>query len=280
MRIIYDNAADTAFIEDLSGWAPLLPAQNLATKEREVVWRGSANHTVATLGVHLDGASGTGEKTPVQCVVFYNTNFADGGWRVWVYEDASKMVVLYDSGNVDAPRPLPFGDLVWGVDPLGKGVYTDWGFSNIAMWLPQIYYSSYVEIELSFNPPDNYLQASRLFVGSYWEVTHAPKRGMQLQWVDTSKPQRTEGGTVHVELGIQYRRLAVAGDWMTEDERRQIVDLIRKRGLHGDVFVSVFADEGGIYERDHEMQAVLASLEPMTLPQYGYVNFAFLFEEI
>lgn len=276
MRIIFDNLTDTATIQTIVG-TEVLPASNLGTRERELIWRTALGTTTATLAVWLDG-DGTDQRA-VQAIVLYRTNFDAGTIRVRLWDGPAKATLVYDSGSTALVATLAFGDLLWGIDPLGKSMYTDWGFSNTRLWLANPVYGNYMEIEIVGTTDENYLQASRLFIGSYWEPAHAPKAGMQIQWVDTSKPQRTEGGTVHTEPGIQYRRLMVEGEYMDESERSQTVDILRKRGLREDLFVSVFPGNGGAYERDHELQAVLGSIEPMTLPLYGMANYAFTFEE-
>lgn len=279
MRILYTNLADTAYIERVSG-TDALPASNLGNKERENVWRSSLGDTTATIAVRLDGQNGTGLKA-LNMVSLYRANLSNAAtWQVRVWDDAAMTTLIYDSGSMDAVAVTALGDLDWGVDPLGKTLYTGWGHIVSTLWLPNTVYGNYLRIDLADTPSDGYMQASRLFVGQYWEPEHAPKRGMQAQWVDTSKPQRTEGGTVHVEPGVQYRRIAVAGDKMIEADRIHIVNVLRNKGLREDMFLSVFPDLQSAYERDHQMQCVLAGMGAMTLPLYGLVDMGFVFEEI
>ena len=276
MRILYNNLADTATIARVSG-TDALPASNLSTKERENVWRTALGTTSATLEVRF----ADGQKA-VNMICLYRSNLTQSAtWRVQVWTDDTMTTQTYDSGTGSAVAVTALGDLEWGVDPLGKTLYTDWGHVVSTLWLASTVYGNYMRIDVTdTGSTDSYLQASRLFVGQYWEPTYAPKRGMQTQWVDTSKQQRTDGGTVHVEPGSQYRRMSVAGEWMTEAERIQATNIFRAKGLREDMFVSVFPQTNGAYERDHQMQCVLSSIGPITLPMYQRANIGFIFEEI
>lgn len=284
MKIIYDNIADTAWIECIAGGSvSTLPASNLGLMEPEKLWRMPDGVTSATLAVSFASrtASAPTSIKPVNSVVLYGGNFSSAStWRVQIWEDETQAVQVYDSGTVALVPPIALGDLAWGTDPLGKSMYLGWPHTVGKLWFPTVY-GGYMRIEIADSaPPDGYMQARRLFVGDAFEPVHMPARGVQSGVVDRSKQQRTDGGNLYTEPGAQYRRLSVAGQWISAWERLQVSALKRQKGLREDVFITIFPGLGNSYERDHEMQAKLVSLDLMTLATFDYANQQLVFEEV
>jgi len=283
MRIIHDNVADWAWIETISGADDAkLPASNMGLPDREKVWRTSYNTTAATLAVYMGSRSAPEPTTitPISALVLHRSNLTGAAtWRVRLWEDDSKAVLVYDSGTLSAVETLAFGDLEYGVDPYGKTLYSDWGYVVSKLWFSTVY-GGYAEIELSDSTnPDKYLEVGRMFLGTYFEPAYQPDEGMQSGWVDMSKQERTDGGNLFSEPKAQFRRFAFQWSMVDENDRIKFNTIKRTKGMRDDMFISVWPEEGSYRERANEAQAKLVEMTPTT---YGatFVSEAVTLEEI
>lgn len=275
MRLIINNLADDATLAASPALVSTLPVTNLQDQSRETVARTTGLAT-QTIDVTLDQAR------PISACVLYRGNFtAAATWRVKVYDDAALTTLLYDSGGgVYLAGPKPLGDLDWGIDPLGASLFDEWGYTFSALWFPVVV-GAFVRITLEDpDNPDGYMQASRLFLGSYSELTHMPVPGAALGWRETTTQSRTDGGTLRSEAGAGYRALTVSGRYLPEENRTAVTNLLRDSGLRKDVYVSVFPELNNALERDHQLQAKLVALDPTVIPVYGAVDQTLRFEEI
>lgn len=273
MRMIYDNLADAATLTASPALADTLPAENLQSPERETVAR-TTGLASQTIDVTLDQARA------MSACVLYRGNFTGAAtWRVRVYDTPAMGTLLYDSGSQYLAAPKPFGDLEWGVDPLGVTLFTGWGYTFSTLWFPTVI-GQFVRIELADAAnPDGYMEASRLFIGRYLEPSNMPIAGAHLQWCESTRQERSEGGTLHSEPAAPYRALVVSGIFMGEKDRTSLSDMQRVAGLRKDVFVSMYPTEANARARDHAMQAKLVALDPMPVPLYGTVNCTLRFQE-
>lgn len=274
MRIIINNHVDAAYLLATPAMYATTPVENLQDQSREKVAR-TVDLTDQTIDVTLAAPA------PISACVLYRGNFtSDATWRVKVYDTAAMGSLLYDSGAEYLAAPKTLGDLDWGIDALGASLFDGWGYSFAALWFPMVV-GRFVRITLSDSAnPDGYMEASRLFIGPYFETNHAPVPGASMQWKETTVQSRTDGGTLRSEPGVSYRAITVSGAFMPESDRIQVAELLRQRGLREDVYVSLFPELGNAYERDHQMQAKLVQLAPTTIPMYGVVHQLLQFEEI
>lgn len=276
MRIIVTNYADTATLTASPAMLTDLPVGNLQDQSREKVAR-TSSLAAQTIDVTLDAAR------PLAACVLYRGNFsATATWRVRVYDTPAMGTLLYDSGagGVYLAGPKTLGDLEWGIDPLGATLFDGWGYTFSSLWF-SVVVGQFVRITLTdADNPDGYMQASRLFLGTYIEPIGMPVPGMSLHWQETTTHSRTDGGTLRSEPGAGYRALTVHGERLVEKTRVDLSSLNRDAGMRHDVYVSVFPELGTALERDHQMQAKLIALDPSVIPIYGTVNQTLRFEEI
>lgn len=274
MRIIFRNLLDDAALNASPAMHYNTPVTNLQDPAREKVVRTTGLST-QTIDVTLSKAAA------ISACVIYRGNFtADATWRVKVYDTPAMGTLLYDSGDSDLAASKTLDDLDWGVDPLGASLFDGWGYMFAALWFEQVI-GSFVRVTLSDSSnTDGYMEASRLFVGTYFETIYAPRNGMWMGWRDTSTQQRTEGGTLRTEAGAMFRAMALNGDQMPEADRVALSEMLRQAGLRDDLYVSAFPELGNALERDHQMQAKFVSLDPTVIARWGYVNQTFQFEEL
>lgn len=272
MRIIANNLTDIATLSASPGLATQVSNLQLEAREKVARTVGLATQTIDVMLPSADAISA--------CVIYRGNFTSTATWRVRVYDTAAMATLLYDSGTVDLAAPKTLGDLDWGVDPLGASLFDGWGYTFAALWFEQVI-GAFVRITLDdASNPDGYMEASRLFIGTYFETIYAPRNGMWMGWRDTSTQQRTEGGTLRTEPGATYRAMALNGDQMPESDRVALSELLRTAGLREDLYVSVFPELGNALERDHQMQAKFVSLDPTVIARWGYVNQTFQFEEL
>jgi hypothetical protein len=272
MRMIIENFVDAGQLVASPYMVP--PVEYLQDQSRERVAR-STSLATQTIDLTL-----TQDRLISSCVVYRGNFTSEATWRVRVYDTPAMGSLLYDSGTEYLAAPKPLGDLDWGVDPLGASLFDGWGYTFAALWFPPVL-GSFVRITWDdANNPDEYMEASRLFVGAYYEAEGMPVPGLSLEWRDSSRQTRTDGGTLRTEAGAQYRALTVSGALMPETDRVALVSLLKTAGMREDVYVSAFAGEGNARERDYQMQAKLVATDPTVMSVYGYSNQVLRFEEI
>lgn len=273
MRIIWRNLVDSATLTASPAMVETLPVGNLQTDAREEVARTTSLAT-QTIDVTLD------QDELMQGCVLYRGNFSSGAtWRVQVFEDDTMAVQLYDSGTLPLNPPKPLGDIDWGIERLGVTIYDGWGYTVTEHWFaPVVGQFARITLDDASNP-DGFMQASRLFLGSYMEPSYMPMSGMTLGPKETTKQERSEAGTLHVEAGAQYRALTVAGRYLPEKTRAGVGDMQREAGMRRDVYVSVFADENTARARDYRMQARLVQLDTSAMGATMLVDQQLRFEE-
>ncbi len=259
MRILSNNLADSATITADPAMVTTLPETNLQNSFREQVARWT---DVDLQSIHLAWASAA---KYLSCVCLYRGNFSSTAtWRVRCWEDGTMTTAVYDSGTVLINPPTTLGGLEWGVDELGKNLYTDWDYSIAVAWFPPVLTGAVTIDVTDVENPAGYVQAARLFVGAYFEAACGVADGMTLGYRENTQQARTEGGSLRVEAGAFWRTLQIDTRLMGEADRARLIDLARNSGMRYDVFVSVFPERADELERDYQLQARLVQQNPFT----------------
>lgn len=274
MRMIFNNVGDVAAIAASPAMVTTLPVSNLQTESREDVARTTSTATQSVTLTWSTAQLFTG------CVL-YRGNFTTAAtWRVQIYDTSAMGSLLYDSGVQNLNPAKTLGDLDWGSDPLGVSLFTGWGFTYSRLYFTQVT-AAYAVITLTdVANPDGYMQASRLFMGTYIEPTYMPVQGAFLQWQETTKLARTDGGTLRSEPGANYRKLTVQGKFLPEKDRIALSNLMRTNGMRNDIFIDPFPTQYNALARDWAMQGKLVALDPMAIPTYGAHDVQLQFEEV
>lgn len=274
MRIIATNDADTASISVSPAAAATLPASNLQDPTRARVWRSTS---VADQVFTLTWAS---PRTFSAFVLVRHNLTSSATWRIQIYTDAGATTLVYDSAAILANPPKPFGDLAFGIDPLGASVYSGWAYAVATHWLPAQAAGQAVKITLSDSGnPSGFLQASRLFIGNYIETADGPEYGVSLGWAEQTVQTRTEGGTLRSDPAEPYRVLSIPLGLLDQNDRSKILELSRLAGMRKDVFVSMMPGPGDAVERDYSMQAKLVKSPSTSWDQYNAWGATLEFEE-
>lgn len=196
----------------------------------------------------------------------------DGTIRVQIYSDAAMTTEVYDSGAVDALYPVTLGALDFGVDPLGEAV-KEFDFNNTPIWTTATTGRG-LKITLSDGSnADGYLQVGRVFAGRYIEPTVNMDLGYILSYVDKAKQYRTEGGSLHAEPGVAYRRIRFRLSWLDDSERERFYRDFSRVGRGRQVYISLFPTLESSKELDHQMIAKIVN-DP------GYAGSRQLFSDV
>lgn len=258
--MLANNIGDTAALSASPAMVTTLPETNLQSQYRETVARWTTIDGQAIQAVWSSSH-------PVNMVCLYRTNFSSSAtWRVRMFSDPTFTTSVYDSGYVTTNNPVPLGSLEWGVDPLGLSLYSYWDYA-----VCRVYFTSVLAQSMQIDVIDSanesgYCQASRLFVGQYIEPTAGPTLGMTVGYRENTQQTRTEGGSLRTDPGANWRVMTLSMQQMEADERRQFMEILRRYGMRGDLFVSVHPGTGDELERDHELQAKITNLTDISNP--------------
>lgn len=248
MRILITQA-DSATLSVSPAVVATLPASNLQLPERALVMR-----TTSTANQQISGTWAAGKLLSGLELDRHNLTSA-GTWRLRLYSDAAWTTLVYDSGALLVNPPKSLGELVWGVDPLGAGVFDGWALAFASMWFTPVVAQSFrIDLADAANP-DGYLEVCRLMLGHTIEPTWNFEWQPRLAWSESTKQTRTDGGTLRSEAFQPYRSGSVTLPWLTSGDRARFLDLYRTLGRRGDFFVSLYPEQGGMLERDNAMRA-------------------------
>lgn len=247
LRLITQNAADAAALSAVPAAAATLPVTNLQDQTRERVWRSTSNADQTIKG-DFPGL------TYISAMALMRHNLTPNATlRLKLFDGFGQTgTVLYDSGDVTIGQDKGYGNNVYGIDPYGgSNLFTGWAFAFTTLWFATQYAQSFSLVMSDAANPDGYLQASRLVLGTYFEPAWNMSYGIKLSWVEDSKQSRTDGGSLRTDGTDPYRRWSYSLAALSDAERSQLLEVIRKNGLRKDMFLSCFPEAGGTKERDY-----------------------------
>lgn len=251
------------------------PVENLAEPEREKLAR-STSTADQELRASWSGAVAVG----AVALVRHNLT-SEGTWRIQGYSDTAWTTQVYDSGTLEAYDILTLGELYFGIDPLGKSIFSGWGDAFSVHWLTEIVAVRSLKITLSdADNGDGYLQAARWFAGVYFEAEVNAELGLSLAWREDTRLERSEGGTLRAEGTEQWRHLRLTLAALDEGDRADLLELLRAAGMQRDLFVSLAPEAGGREERDYTLHAMLAAPVPFEAHQQSVSRATLDFEEV
>lgn len=249
MKLIWSNIADTATATVSPSAVATLPVTNLQQQGRSNVWRSTST---ADQTIRLTWAT----PQPFNAAVLYRTNVTSAAtWRIKAFSDAAWTTNIYDSGSLAMLPAKPLGDLLFGIDVLGASVFSGWSLS-FAQHFCETYYVQSLEIIVS--DPTNtagYVEAARLYVGAALETDRQFSYGLTLAWRENTRTSRTDGGTLRTDRFSNFREMYGDVRKMSQTDRSSLTEVMRRVGMHTDVFITAHPGVGGTLERDHAFAA-------------------------
>jgi hypothetical protein len=249
LRIVETNVADQATLTASPALAASLPVTHLQDRRRAYVAR-----TTSTASQTILGTWPALRWLSAAALCRHNLS-PTATWRLELFDGVNQTgTTVYDSGAVAAVGTIPLGELDWGASPFGA----TWRLGHSqplqsVLWFTPVEARSLRITLADASNPDGYMQASRLVMGTYWELENNVDYGAALAWVDNSELSRTAGGTLRNNPVEMYRELTLPFSWLTQADRGRMVDLLRRSGRSGEILVSMYAAEGGKLERDHTL---------------------------
>lgn len=245
LRIIAINEADSATLTASPALVATLPVTNLQDAARAKVARSSS---LATQMIYGNFA---GLKN-ISAMALVRHNFtAAATLRLKLYSELNQAgTLVYDSGVLTFGTANGWGEFVWGVDPWGAELFTDWPVKWKDLFFDAVQAQSF---SLQWDDPantDTFMQASRLFLGAAFEPTTNMRWGFKWGWQERTQQERTEGGSLRSDAGEPYRTVRLNLDFLPDGERAQMGDILRNIGKRKDFFFSGFPLAGGAKERD------------------------------
>jgi hypothetical protein len=274
IRIIASNEADAAALSS-ADFLAALPASNLQLQGRARVAR-----TEDAAGAKVIDGEWPSARVISACVLHGHNLTSAATWRLqgWAGAGQSGDLVL-DSGAVPALRRIPWGYFRFGLVPWGATVFSGWERAYSVMWLAPVAVRSWRLTLLDEDNADGYLQAKRLLLGTYFSPEINVEYGLELDWDEATTQERTQAGTLHSDPGAQYRRLQGYFPHLSDVERSQLMELARRVGKRGEVFISVFPEAGSALERDYALLGKFTQLPAGEHGDWASWSKQFTFEE-
>ena len=261
LRIVPRNFHDEATLTASEAAAGFAIANTQATA-RDTVWRSTSTGTVTISG------SFSRDRVVNFFGMFRHVNHG-GQIRVQLYSDAAWTTQVDDTGTVAINKVVGSSSdsaYAWGDDPYGDGQY-DPLLTEAPYWFwfaVDRTIQSY-KITLSSHAAtygySAYWQASRLWLGKYFEPAINPSYGATSGVADNSDRNRSRGGSLRTSLGARWRAVRMSLDSVAETEVPTWMDILAHCQLGRDVVASLFPGDGTRRERDNLICGKFAALD-------------------
>lgn len=294
LRIIYNNLIDLGgtSLTASSSMSTAVPVTNLENDLRGRVWKSATSSTTAVKTMLL--ATFSAVKT-VTGIVLVNTNHTPAAtMTVRGYTGTPPTL----GGTTDTPTitggtlewtegptlccpPAPDDGFSWGGQDLNAYHSSETNYSRI--WIPSSNAQvSTIVIEMNDTGAGTYMSASRLIVGNYWSPKYNTGYGMQSDYKDMSRSERTESGALITNVGSRYAVMQFSLDWMEDKDRIELNRLNRVKGTSGSIFVSLFPDQSDNWnlEQMYQIYGRLSNTLPVTHPMYSFYSSQMEIEEV
>lgn len=240
MRLIIDNLHDGA---TLTATSEALPIAYTQRSGRSYVWRSTDTDDQVITGT-------LSSVQPLDGLVVYRHNLSPAAMIQW--ELLSDGDVVYDSGMTTTAYLVTPPNLRVGIDPWGL-TYSDALPANQTVRWPGLQFADQYRITIS-DPgnPDGYIQVGRIVAGFAFSPQYNPAYGLSLTWQEDAEQRRTEGGSLRtITSNGKSRLLNIDLNHLPGGDRTRLTTELVKVGKQGDVFVSVYPEQGGIKELEH-----------------------------
>lgn len=184
-------------------------------------------------------------------------------WRIQFYstQDWTGSPV-FDSGTITAVDGATLGELDWGVDSLGAGVFDAFlGQQSSTLYFARTQALSGIVTIENIGNSYGYVEASRLFAGEYLEFNVNPQ-SVEWGWEEDTQQSRSAGGSLRSDGKIAYRVLDLTVGFVDAAQRAALADQLRWSGRRKDKFVALYPAFTGELGRDYTMLAKHAGRMP------------------
>ena len=252
LRIVYKNLADTATVTASSTSSAVTAVSNLKLDAKSQVWRSVGNTATLTVTLAIPAQIGCvilpfcNLSATSTITVTLNTGFTTGSILAAPYQSS----VVVDTTNI----------------PIGANGYGYGGGGYARVWFtPQTCASLTIQIT---DPANTYIELSRLIVGDYWSPVYNTSYGLNTQIKDLTTQTRTESGDLVSNRGTTSTSMSLNLDYLTIEDRSQLLTIFKNNGLYMPLFISVFPDNVDDYSKElgFQIYGKLSQLNPITHP--------------
>lgn len=184
-------------------------------------------------------------------------------FKLKLWSGPGKTGALFETEWLAALTPKTLGDVNWGIDQMTATVFDDWDRAYSVAWFGSVAAQSGEIIIISDGNPDGYIELNRLIFGQALSPDRNFQFGYELDYLDTSSFDITQGGSPKVEPGIVRRIIRLSLPRVIELERASWADFIRNTTRYNEIFISMFPERGGKLERDYSMVCTVSTRAPL-----------------
>ena len=120
--------------------------------------------------------------------------------------------------------------------------------------------------------PIGYIDCSRIVCGEYWQPTYNVQRGLSLEVSDTSDTSRSDSGDSITDTGILFDKISFDFSILPESDRTTLVKLMKRVGIHKNIFVNVLPNDASHYAEQDFMIYGKRNNSSTQYQVYGFYN--------
>lgn len=230
LRILYNDIVKNVSSITASNTAIGLGAIFMKSDTKSEVHRSTGTSVSYTLSWSSDQAINT--------VILPCTNLSGTATiRIRLYNSA--LVELYDSTVITA---VPGFNLDVSTITYNANLFSYGFMSKSALWISSTYSTvrSCVIDLVDTNNDAGYIDCSRILAGVFWEPSNNIENGVQIQSIDGSIISRTNAGELVYDIGFINDKISFNFALLSEDDRTELMKIIRKVGVTKNFFISIF----------------------------------------
>ena len=254
IAFILDNVIDDTEATLLATPSPVstLPVANLKKTNRSYVFRSTSTSEQAIKGNYNGGQA-------ISAFALTRHNLT-GTIRLRIFSQQNQAgTTVYDSTALVVTSFPAWDDFVWGTNEWGQQ-YDDGLPSNYVLFFSEVVGASFQIDIVDASNPDGYFEIARLFMGTIFQPETNMAIGASLEWAETTKQIRTDGGTLYSEPSLPFRRLKFNLDWLSETDRFTLSERIRLIGKRGDFFVAAYPNETNLKYNEYSFAGKFTKL--------------------
>ena len=273
LRIIYQNIIDmtgTTISASTTSNSTTTPISNTQSDLKSKVWRTTTSSSTAVYGTIL--VTNTTAIAISGIILAFSNLSSSATIRVRGWSGSPPTIgntvnsqpsisassgALFDTGTVIAAPYQGLGEWNWGSNPNSSIGYTNTRV-YARLWLSDINTSvacTSWTIEV-YDPTstDQFLEISRIILGSSWSPKYNTSFGLSNTIKDMSTNTRSEAGDLITFAAPYYNTLTFDLQYMDKTDRSTLFKIIRSIGTRKAIFVSLFPDNSADWSKEQIYQ--------------------------
>ena len=289
LRVIYKNLVDVATLYASSSATAATDVTNLKSDIKGLVWRTSTNTSSTSIGII---AVQVAVAEVVNSVVLAYTNLAPGA-TITVQGHAS---LPSFGGTINSPTVTAGTVLASNLPalPYMNSGFNYWGgeaysSTNLREGYARVYFNNttayrFYSITISSTDTNvfNYVEVSRLIMGTYWTPRFNTGYGMSTTTVDMSSSERSEAGDLVTSAMPTYSTLSFDLKYMDKTDKSSFQKLIKYSTSKKPIFISLFPENADDYSKEqvYQLYGKLKTIPGLEHPMFEMYSSNIEIEEV